>query len=67
MKSDIQFENHGSLFLARPLTNTGVQALDSIASQADEAQFFGNALVIEPRYVCGIIDALRQDFGLKIS
>lgn len=66
MKADIKFENHGSIFLARPLTNAGVDAVDAIHEQS-ESQMFGNALVVEPRYVLSIIDVLREDFGLVVA
>ena len=51
-------ENHGSIVLVRPLTPDVNEWLEE--NTADEAQWFGGALVVEPRYleplVAGLID-----------
>ena len=60
---DIQVENHFSLFLLRPLSDTGREWLDSHV--ADDAQWFGNALVVEPRYVSDIVQGAIDD-GLAV-
>jgi hypothetical protein len=56
---DVQFENHGSLWLARPLTTAGKAWIENNIS--DEAQWFGLALVIEPRYVPDIVEGMAND------
>jgi hypothetical protein len=48
-KGDFQIENHMSITLVRPLTKTCRKWLEENTS--DEAQWFGGALVVEPRYV----------------
>ena len=53
----IRIENHGSLYLARPLDSEAVDWLHE--SAPEEAQFLGNALAIEPRYVDGFCQAAR--------
>ena len=46
---DLSFENHGSLFLIRPLSDAGQTWLDE--NIGDDAQVFGNAIVCEPKFV----------------
>lgn len=56
---DFRVENHGSVFLLRPLT---VRAHDWIVAHvADDALWFGRALVVEPRYVENIVDGMTID------
>jgi len=62
-KIDVAFENHGSIWLARPLTKAAyVWIAEHIP---DDAQFFGKALVIEPRYVPPIVEGMQGD-GLTV-
>lgn len=61
---DLSFENHGSLFLVRPLTDAGRKFLDETAP--DDAQFLGLAMAVEPRYVPGVREA-AQDYGLEVA
>jgi hypothetical protein len=50
----IRLENHFSLWLARPLDAEAGEWLDD--SSPTDAQWFGGALVIEPRYVPSFAD-----------
>jgi len=61
---DFRCENHGSLFLLYPLT----QSAQSWISQhiPPDAQTFGEAIVVEHRYIWTILDAVQTD-GLKVS
>jgi hypothetical protein len=53
---DIQVENHLSLFLIRPLSE---RARAWIAGNVQtEAQYFGSALVVEPRYVADLLEGM---------
>jgi hypothetical protein len=56
---DYSFENHGSLWLCRPLTDAAREHLEENVS--DEAQWFGGALVVEPRYVESFQQALEAN------
>ena len=47
----------------RPVTDAGREWLDENVS--DDAQWFGGALVVEPRYVADIVVGMRQD-GLEV-
>lgn len=46
---DFEIENHGGLFLLRPLKDAAREYLESIVSP--EAQWWAGALVVEPRYI----------------
>lgn len=61
---DLIFENHGSLFLARPITDAGIDWLRD--TSPDDAQFFGPAMVVEPRYAALVAKMARED-GLVVS
>jgi hypothetical protein len=57
-------ENHGSIFLLRPVTPS---ASDWISEHIpDDAQFFGNAVVVEHRYIWPILEGIQND-GLAVS
>jgi hypothetical protein len=59
---DFQLENHGSLFLLRPLNSTARDWMgDHLPMDNPEAQFWGDAIVIEPRYVAPIVDGIIGD------
>lgn len=60
---DLSIENHGSIVLFRPLTDEGKEWIDRTAPE--DAQFFANAMVVEPRYVAGVVDAAQAD-GLNV-
>ena len=47
---DLVFENHFSLFLIRPVSQTGKQWLDENVGD-ENTLTFGGAIVCEPRYV----------------
>lgn len=49
-------ENHGSIVLVRPLTADVDAWLHENTSE--EAQWFGHALVVEPRYLEGLVEGL---------
>jgi hypothetical protein len=62
--SDFTIENHGSLFLVRPLTEAARDWLNDHV--ADEAQWFGGALAVEPRYVDALVEGMVED-GLEAT
>ncbi len=59
---DIRVENHGSLFLFQPLTAAGT---DWLAEHTD-AQYFGTAAAVEPRYALDLAQAMLDD-GLTVE
>jgi len=61
--ADIVFENYGSVCLLRPV-NHGAEAWLG-QHTAEDALWFGDALVVEPRYVAAIIEGAVED-GLRV-
>ena len=57
---DISVENHGSIFLLRPITPIGQHWLQENVI-GDETQIFGNAIVCEPRYIIAIVLGARAE------
>jgi hypothetical protein len=62
---DLVFENHGSLFLIRPLSESGRQWLNENVGD-ENTLTFGGAIVCEPRYVEAIYFGATQA-GLAVS
>ena len=60
---DFTLEDHGSIVLVRPLSDHFAQWLHK--SAPEDAQFFGNALAVEPRYVEGFLEA-AADAGWQL-
>jgi len=52
------YENHGSIYLVRPLDKAAAQWLKDTAPS--DAQFFGKALVVEPRYLENVLNAIAE-------
>jgi hypothetical protein len=61
---DILVENHGSIFLLRPVSPVGQTWLQENVI-GEETQLFGNAVVCEPRYVANIVFGSRGE-GLVV-
>ena len=61
---DVLVENHFSLILFRLLTPAANQWVENNVSE--DAQFFGGALVVEPRYASDLIHGLIAD-GLAVQ
>ena len=59
---DFRLENHGSLFLLRPLNSAAKDWMgEHLPTDNPETQFWGEAIVIEPRYVAPIVDGIIGD------
>ena len=64
---DSKLENHGSLFLLRPLNSAAKDWMNEyLPMDNPETQFWSNAIVIEPRYVAPIVDGIIGD-GLVLQ
>ena len=63
-RSDFRCENHGSLFLLFPLTPLAHSWIQD--HLPEDAQWFGNAVVIEHRYIWTILSGI-QDAGLAVA
>jgi hypothetical protein len=55
---DYAVENHGSLFLLRPLHDA---ARENLEENTGEAQWFGGALAVEHRYIESLVTQLRDE------
>jgi hypothetical protein len=56
---DFNVENHGSIILLWPLTTAASEWItDHIP---EDAQVFGNAIVVEPRYIEDILAGITAD------
>jgi hypothetical protein len=59
---DFKLENHGSLFLLRPLNPAARDWMgEHLPVDNPETQFWGDAIVIEPRYIASILDGIIGD------
>lgn len=61
---DFRCENHGSLFLLFPLTDSAQSWVEEHVPS--DAQWFGNAVVVEHRFIWAILEGIQED-GLAVS
>lgn len=64
--ADLNFEDPGSLVLVFPVSDEGRAWLEEHCPEDDDHTYFGDALVVEPRYVAGIAEGAAAD-GLVVS
>ena len=62
--ADVQVVNHGSILLFHLNTREASAWVEE--NVAGEAQFFGTALVVEPRYVAALVAGMREE-GLEVA
>jgi len=60
---DATISDHGSIVLLHPISEEAITWIDE--NIGNEAQYFGDALVIERRYVVPIVNGMRAD-GLEV-
>jgi len=58
IKRDFRVENHGSIILVRALTSACEAWLNE--NVGEESQYFGGALVVEPRYASDLVAGLFE-------
>jgi hypothetical protein len=61
---DVTVEDHGSLWLFRPVTETAKTWIDD--NVEDAALWFGGALAVEARFVQAMIEGMLAD-GLEVG
>lgn len=61
---DVSVENHGTIFLVRPLSQRANAWIGEHVPE--DAMFFGGALVVEHRYVESIVAAI-MDEGMQVE
>lgn len=64
--NDAIMENAGSLYLFRPLTAAARDWCEEHCPADGEHQYFGGALVVEPRYASDIFHLATRD-GLRVA
>jgi len=62
--ADFRCKNHGTLFLLFPVTETAHSWVEE--NLPSDAQWFGNAVVVEHRYIWPILEGIQND-GLAVS
>ena len=66
---DLEFTDHGSIWLLRAASPRGRAWLDEYVESPGDDQpccWGGDALVVEPRYVFDIVDGAEMD-GLRVT
>ena len=63
--SDLEFTDHGSIWLLAAKTPAGKAWLDEYVESPD-CNHWGGALVVEPRYVFDIVAGAEMD-GLRVT
>ena len=66
MAWDIVVENHGSIFLLRPLSRPGREWIDQNIGQDNGFQPYWPTVVVEPRYIADIVNGIQAD-DLRVS
>jgi hypothetical protein len=64
-QSDFHVENHGSIFLLRPLTDSAKSWVEEHIGEDNGFQPYWPTVAIEPRYVENIVDGIQND-GLVV-
>jgi hypothetical protein len=62
--SDFRCENHGSIFLLHPLSQSARSWIEE--NLPSDAQWFGNAVAVEHRYIWAILEGIQND-GLVVA
>lgn len=65
-RSDFSLENHGSVFLLKPLTSVAISWVEEHIGQDNGWQPYFPTIVIEHRYVEAVIDGITAD-GLGVA
>ena len=58
---DFRLENHFSIFLIRPLTESARAWLEHNIDAAGSFQPYWPTVVVEPRYVADLLEGIRND------
>lgn len=61
---DVSVENHGSIFVFQPRSERGRTWIDEHV-EAEDWQWWGGGLVVEPRYARDLADGMLGD-GLEV-
>jgi len=61
---DFRCENHGSIFLLYPISQSAQSWIEE--NLPSNVQWFGQAVVVEHRYIWAILEGIQND-GLAVS
>jgi hypothetical protein len=61
MNHVVTIEDHGSVWLVRPESEAAREWLETHVDE--EAQWFGGALAVEPRYVQAIVEGIMSELA----
>jgi hypothetical protein len=61
---DFRCENHGSVFLLRPLNQAAQSWIEE--NLPSDAQWFGSGVAVEHRYIWAILEGIQND-GLAVQ
>jgi hypothetical protein len=63
IRPDFRCENHGSIFLLTPVTQSAQTWIEE--NLPSDAQWFGNGVVVEHRFIWAILEGIQND-GLAV-
>jgi hypothetical protein len=63
-KPDFRCENHGSVFLLIPITQSALTWIEE--NLPSDAQWFGNGVAVEHRFIWAILEGIQND-GLGVA
>ena len=63
---DFLCENHGSIFLLRPLTSSATSWIEEHIGQDNGYQPYFPTVVVEHRYIADIVEGIQND-GLAVA
>ena len=61
MATDIVVENHGSVFLLRPISDSGREWIEQNITERNGFQPYWPTVVVEPRYISDIVSGIQAD------
>jgi hypothetical protein len=64
---DFVVENHGSIFLLKPLTPSATSWVEEHIGQGNGYQPYFPTVVVEPRYITDIVQGIQSDGLMVIS
>ena len=64
---DFVVENHGSIFLLKPLTPSATSWVEEHIGQDNGYQPYFPTVVVEPRYIADIVQGIQSDGLMVIS
>jgi hypothetical protein len=66
MENDIVIENHGSIFLLRPISKSGREWLDQNIGDQNGFQPYWPTVAVESNYIADIMNGIQAD-DLEVS